>query len=104
MAYIIKLPPIPTDANYIYSKRRKHDCYYTLPREVECFVERGNAELPIGFYLSSWTLNRAVTLFNADKPIAFLGYEAIILDLVAALDRLHVIVNNYIFSLKSLDK
>lgn len=79
---------VPRETAISEALNRMQDTFYLLPEIIECFIERANNELPNGFYVAPWTINRAVTIFKGKEPISLVTYEAIEDDIVSVLDRL----------------
>lgn len=77
---------LPTQEMVDRSEQRQMDCFYKLPREIECFVDRANNEIPDGYMVVPWTINRAVTLFRGTEAIQVLTYENIEAHMVCMLD------------------
>ena len=78
--------PSPGDSIYENSIERSYDCFYKLPKIIECFIERCNKELGSGYSARAWTINRAVTLFKGVDPIVVFDYDCIERDITYALD------------------
>lgn len=84
--YLTRLPSIPTKEQEERSLKLKCDSFYAIPKEVECFLQRANKELPKGWCAKPWTINRAVTLFHLGTPVRVIDYDAIEDDIVKMLD------------------
>lgn len=57
---------LPSGEEMAQANARKRDNFYTLPRHTELFVQRCAQELPTGYCVAPFTINRSVSLFSSE--------------------------------------
>ena len=69
---------LPPDDVIARSRKRMQDRFYQLPEYVEKFIEQVEPQLPDGWRIKPWTINRCVTIRNSRNLVMqLISYEGI---------------------------
>lgn len=69
---------IPHEDDIVRSQRRQADNFYALPDYVETWIKATEPQLPSGWRVVPWTINRCLTVRNSrNQVMKTYTYEAI---------------------------